>query len=182
MTTTTRRPLPFIHTVQGRRVTCGGEKEGGDCLNWWCSWLSRYYSSFSAGTNCSQVTKEGSLYLSSGGGQRAPCPFHRSLQMASLYKGEYLDVSTLYIGSKIEDGFKLIRDQLSVQDNSETVSAIVRMLNDIKIELAQRGTLEISCLETIGTRLSTTNRHLKAIAPQPIMPKPNLGEETKESA
>lgn len=97
--------------------------------------------------------------------------------MASLYKGEYLDVSTLYIGQKIEDGFKLLRDQLSVQDNGEQLSQIARTLSDMRIGLIEGNTRTVHQIECVVARLTTANRYLKSLAPAPIIPAP-----TKESA
>lgn len=80
--------------------------------------------------------------------------------MASLYKGEYLDVSTLYIGQKIEEGFKLIRDQMSASDPTNALVELAVVLKAAKSERAVSWSSVYNVLDTVCSRLANTNRHL----------------------
>ncbi len=107
--------------------------------------------------------------------------------MANIYKGEYLDVSTLYIGQKIEEGFKLLRDQVSISDPSSQYAELITVIRSLKSEQSVSMSNLFSWLETFSLKMSTTNKHLvnlKHLAPPPeplkdISP-PDLGDSVKE--
>ena len=91
--------------------------------------------------------------------------------MTSLYKGEYLDVSTLYISSKIEDGFKLIRDQMSMGDTTNLIAEMTAVIRAMKGERSIASANLYNMLDTLSVKLSTTNKHLvnlKHLAPPPV--------------
>jgi hypothetical protein len=97
--------------------------------------------------------------------------------MAHIYKGEYLDVATLYIGQKIEEGFKLIRDQMSMGDTTNTIAELTAVIRAMKGERSIASSNVYNMLETISVKLGTTNKHLislKYLAPQPTPPPPAL--------
>lgn len=91
--------------------------------------------------------------------------------MAHIYKGEYLDVATLYIGQKIEEGFKLIRDQMSMGDATNTIAEMTTVLRALKGERSIASANIYNILDSLNTKLGLVSKHLvnlKHLAPPPV--------------
>jgi predicted nucleic acid-binding Zn-ribbon protein len=105
--------------------------------------------------------------------------------MSRVYKGEYIDTETAFIGEKIEKGFSLLRDQLSLMDNSDQLTAINNTLCDglntirsqlsqIRSDSAHRGIK----IEELVVKIGTLSRNVRAIV-NALAPEPTIVEEVR---